>query len=536
MDSEAAPFGPLNLWHTREKDMITRIGKGRQTPERRGAELMAQRRFGLSDAVRPRPVIGYVVALAGTAALTAIFLPVRDSLTPVSEAFAYLVLVVAVAWIGGRWPGILASVLCFVAFNFFFLPPYGRFVIDRPEHVAVLFVLLGISLLISLMLGKTRERAEAAEMRENEVRALQELSGELVGRVPGKEAYEAVLQRLTSLLSVSAASLFVRDDESRSGLNEEVAVGVALGEIEPGTRSQAGGSSFERIPLSVGRHNLGMLILRGDGPPLSPGESRVLRAFCDQLALVLERDRLLRVAAKSETYRASEKLRRALLTAVSHDLRSPLSAIKASVTDLLDAGASVDDAYRHEVLASVDKEVDRLNILIANLLDMSRIETGMLRARIQSVDLEDVVAQAVEQARRRWPGVGFRASIEDRAALVMADPVFVDRVVTNLLDNAARSNVDVGADEIEVQARAHDDGSTIVRVIDHGRGVPSTVREHLFHPFYELDERSPRLGPGLGLAICKGFLVSMGGEVWVEETPGGGATFAFSLPAGAAAA
>jgi two-component system sensor histidine kinase KdpD len=487
------------------------------------------RRVALQGPPRPLAVIGYGFAVAGTVAVTAAFVPFRDSLTPVSEAFAFLTLVVGVAWIGGFGAGILASLLAFVAFNFFFIPPYGTFTIASPEHIVVLFVLLGISILISSLLAKTRERADAAESREIELRVLQELSGELVGRVPGKEAYERVLSRLMSLLSYSAASLQLTGDQAGSELNEEVSVGTPPGTLTVQTVTGQRPTP-ERIPLTVGRHRLGILLLQGDRPPLPPGESRVLRAFSDQLALVLERDRLLRVAAKAETYRSAEKLRRALLTAVSHDLRSPLSAIKASVTDLLDRDVALDPGYQHDVLETVDQEVDRLNALIANLLDMSRIEAGMLRARIQSVDALDTINHCIDRAKRRWNSVGFGVSVDERVAIVLADPVFLERVVSNLIDNAAGASTEADNDKVEVEVRARDDRSTAIRVIDHGKGVTENVREHLFHPFYELDERSSRLGPGLGLAICKGFLDAMGGEVWIEQTPGGGATFAFSLP------
>lgn len=498
--------------------------------ETRGADLLAPRRIVLQRPSRPRPLIGYGSAILGTIIVTSAFLPFRHSLTPVSEAFGFLVLVVTVAWVGGFGPGILASVLAFIAFNFFFIPPYGTFTIASPEHTVVLLVLLGISVLISSLLARTRERADAAEARETELRALQELSSELVGRVPGKEAYEGVLSRLMTLLRFSAASLQLTSEEARGELTEEVSVGTEPGTLTAHTKQTRDGARLERIPLTVGRHRLGILLLQGGRPPLSPGESRVLRAFSDQLALVLERDRLLRVAAKAETYRSAEKLRRALLTAVSHDLRSPLSAIKASITDLLDPEMPLDVGYQRDVHEAIDQEVDRLNALIANLLDMSRIEAGMLRANLQAVDVLDTINNCVDRAKRRWTDVSIGPSVDERIAIVRADPVFLERVMSNLIDNAARASAEAGRSDVEIELRAQDDQNTAIRVIDHGKGVTENVREHLFHPFYELDERSSRLGPGIGLAICKGFLDAMGGQIWIEQTPGGGATFAFSLP------
>jgi two-component system sensor histidine kinase KdpD len=356
---------------------------------------------------------GYAVATVGTLALTLGLLALRDDTTPLSKGFGFLVVVVAAAGVGGLGPGILASLLGFLTFNFFFLPPYHTFVIARAEDIVVLFVFLGLSILISALLAHAHERADAAEARAR------------------------------------------------------------------------------------------------------------------------ERDQALRAATEAEVYRRTDQLRRALLAAVSHDLRSPLAAIKASVTDLLGEDTEQDAEYARETLESIDAETDRLAALIANLLDMSRIEGGTLEARVQSVDLAEVVNACVDRLRRQWPHLNVRVGIEPAATTVRADPVFLDRVVANLLDNAAKAAARGGTDEIGLQGR-HTDGRAVVRVTDHGPGVPAAVREQLFYPFYQVDERHPRLGTGLGLAISKGFLTLMDGHIWVEDAPGpdGGATFAFSLPLG----
>jgi two-component system sensor histidine kinase KdpD len=245
------------------------------------------------------------------------------------------------------------------------------------------------------------------------------------------------------------------------------------------------------------------------------------------LALVLERDRLLRAATEAEVYRQTERLRQTLLAAVSHDLRSPLAAIKATVTDLLDDEVPRSAEDRHEALEAINAESERLNALIANLLDMSRIQAGILRARLETVDVADAVATSLSNAGRVWPMLRIRSRIEE-GDVVRADRVFLDRALTNLLDNAARASNGSGS-EVEVSSRCAD-GRVVIRVVDHGPGLPVDAREALFHPFYDLDRENPRLGKGLGLAIAKGFVVAMKGEIWVEDTPGGGATFAISIP------
>jgi two-component system sensor histidine kinase KdpD len=310
---------------------------------------------------------------------------------------------------------------------------------------------------------------------------------------------------------------------------ERVTVNAAPGDVSPYWDPRDSGPAPERLPLSVGNRALGLIVLVGAREPLRPPEGRVLRAVCDQLALVLERDLLLRTATDAEVLRQTEGVRRSMLAAVSHDLRSPLAAIKASVTDLLDPEVERTVEERDEVLRTIDEETDRLDALVANLLDMSRIEAGVLRARPEHVDLAEVVAGAVDLGARRWPAVSFMPRIDEHDATAFADPVFLDRVLSNLLDNAGR--VSASADPPQVEVRVGPAGADVaVRVVDHGSGVDPKAREMLFYPFYRLGERASQLGPGLGLAISKGFVDLMGGSLWVEDTPGGGATFVFTLP------
>lgn len=255
----------------------------------------------------------------------------------------------------------------------------------------------------------------------------------------------------------------------------------------------------------------------------------MIRAVCDQLALVLERDRLLRTATDAEIFKQTDQVRRSMLAAVSHDLRSPLAAIKASVTDLMDPDVTRTDEQRAEVLQTIDAETDRLDSLVANLLDMSRIEAGVLKARMEPVDVAEVATAEADAIGARWPDVRVATVIDQGHTVAEADPVFLVRVLSNVLDNAAKAASKAEIPDVQVRV-GRQRGGVVVRVVDHGEGLDPAAREQLFYPFYRLEERTSNLGPGLGLAIAKGFVDLMGGELWIDETPGGGATFAFSLP------
>jgi two-component system sensor histidine kinase KdpD len=476
-----------------------------------------------------RRVAGYSLAVGANVVAIAFLLPLRDDLSLHSIGFTFLIVALMSAAVGGFGPGAVASLIGFAAFNFLFIPPYGTFAIREGEDVIALFVFLGLSLTISALLARTRERAEAAEERERELLALQGLSSDLVGMGPGTETYATLLARVVTLFGFDAGGLFVQRDGGFHGLERVVAVGSGAEEVRPDWDPRSPGTPPARLPLNVGTRNLGLVVLRGDRAPLSAAESRILRSFCDQLALVLERDRLLRSATEAEVYRQGEGMRRSLLAAVSHDLRSPLAAIKASVTDLLDPAVERPPAATREVLETIDRETDRLDALIADLLDMSRIDAGLLTARVEPVDLNEFLTACASHGDRGAGGTRIDVRMRREAPIVLADRVFLDRVMANLLGNAVRASQQTDADRIDVTTTP-EDGRVTVRIIDHGPGIPSSAREQLFYPFFDLDERNPKLGQGLGLAISKGYIDLMDGQIWAEDTPGGGTTLAFALP------
>jgi two-component system sensor histidine kinase KdpD len=444
-----------------------------------------------------RPVPAYLIATLGVAAVAAVLVPWRTGLTHTLVAFALLIPVIAASWLGGAGPGVVASVASSAAFNALFLPPYGTFDLERTEYVVVFLGFLATSLLISRLVGVARDRAAAAEEREAEVRLLFDLSHILV-----TERSEG----LTAALGPAA---------------ERLGYVLARVQPEPATSEQLA------FPLRVGTLDVGSLVLVGDRPPLTPAESRVIRTFADEIALVVQAERLQEELREAEDYRRTEDVRQAMLAAASHELKSPIAAITASVTDVLGRDR-LDEAVVREVLEDVRASTSRLEQLITNLLDMSRIESGTLVARHDLVPLDEVFGAAIDGVRQRWPGVAIDLDLSPDASAVRGDPVFLDRVVTNLAENAARAVRSAGNRRIEIlSVRAGD--QVEVRVVDHGPGLAFGDQQSLFTPFYRLRAGSPRLSAGLGLAICMGFVTAMGGEIWASDTPGGGTTISFRI-------
>ena len=244
--------------------------------------------------VSGRQIAGHALAIAGTLAIVLAAPAIRDRVDPVATGFGFLVLVVACVGLGGLASGIVASVLGFLAFDYFFLPPYETFAVEKANDVIVLFVFLGLSVLISVLVGRADARARAAEARAEELRRQQELSRLLVEPQPGPRPYEGVVRVVVATFGFMDGALYVQEGER--GLVEHATSGG-----EPGSVPTAGGEGVERLPLNVGRRNLGLLVMRGVREPLSPSEHRILEAFGNQLALLLERDRVLRAAVARET-------------------------------------------------------------------------------------------------------------------------------------------------------------------------------------------------------------------------------------------
>jgi len=490
----------------------------------------------------PRGALGYAVAVAGTAVITAPLLAVRADVSRTTVVLAYLLVVTAAAAAGGLGPGITAAALGFLAFDVLFLQPYHHIIVDDPQDYLSLGVYLLVAVVVSLLVATSERRRAQAERRERETRMLFDLSTSLVAHGSLEDTFRGVVSTVRSLFDLAGCAIVLPsgdgirvaavDGNMPDDLDERF-VGVRAAQISVQVHGPAGADLEPgralTVPMRSGQHVVGALVVVAGGPGSSgfgEAERRVLATFANQAALAVEQGQQEEQRNRAVALQETDRLRTALLNSVSHDLRTPLASIKASASSLLDPEVRWSDAEQTEFLATINTEVDRLTRLVHNLLDMSRIEAGALDPRLVESSVAELVGPVVRRARaasRQRVDV----DVPEELAAVLVDPVRLDQVLTNLLDNARRY-----APASPVQVVARQVGEVVeVRVIDHGPGIPGPERERVFDQFYRLKGggRRPE-GTGMGLAICRGIVQAHGGNLRVETTPGGGASFVLTLP------
>jgi two-component system sensor histidine kinase KdpD len=488
-------------------------------------------------------VAGYVIALTGTAVVTGGLLAVRGRVTATNVALTYLLVVVAAAANGGLWPGVSAAGLGFVAFDLLFLPPYGHLKVHNQQDYVSLAVYLLIALVVSVLVDARERRRAQAERREHETRTLYELSNSLLGH----DSLQATLQRVAatvrSLFDLAGCAIVLTSDSAlgvvvaaRDGqLPEQL---PAMLETAPEGEARlreppsgdVGRTSMLVVPMRTAQRPVGAMVLVASGrQPAGFGEveRRLLTTFANQAALAVDHGQREQERAHTQALMETDRLRSALLNSVSHDLRTPLASIKAAASSLLDPDITWDQAEQREFLDTIDQESDRLSRLVHNLLDMSRIEAGALDPHLTETTLAEVIGPVVRRARTQT-SQQLLVDLPEDLPTILVDPVRLDQVLTNLVDNARRY---ADGQPITLAGRAVD-GRVELRVIDHGPGIPEAERERVFDQFYRLRRNGHRPdGTGMGLAICRGIVSAMGGQIRVQATPGGGATFVVSLPA-----
>ena len=450
---------------------------------------------------RRRQVAGVLLVLL-LPLVTAALLAAKHShsLSLDDDLLIFLVCVVGVAVVGGFWPAVLAAVTASLLLNWYFTPPVHTFTIADPQNMLALLLFITVAVSVSSVVHLAARRAIQAARSTEDAAALLALAQTVLG---GSDTPAATLGHLT---------------DTRGGRAE-------LAELVRGqwVRVAAAGTASEQAARTRVRAGADLaLIVAGQADPITP---RLLNGFAAQAAAALDRDRLRTQAAQAEALAEGNRMRTALLAAVSHDLRTPLASIKASVSTLRQTGVKLTDEDEAALLATIEQSADRLNALIGNLLDMSRLSTGSLEPFLRPASVDEVAPLA--HAEPDTP-LNVRLVVPDDLPLVRTDPGLLERVLANLFANAI-AHSPPGRPPVMVARHAGD--VVVLDVIDHGQGVADEFKVRIFEPFERLGERNTGNGVGLGLAVAKGFLLAMGGAIEAADTPGGGLTMRVTLPA-----
>lgn len=501
----------------------------------------------------------YAGALAAVAVITVFIGLVLGRTQIANVSMLYLAAVLGSATYLGRGPAILAALASFMSFNWFFVEPTHHLTVADPTELFSLLLFLLTAVVTGQLAAAQRARAQDAREREREARVLYDVV-RLTADRPLEEGLHAVAARLQHELALEGAAIETFGEEGPPGrivVGSAAAIDLmrdpkpvahqvlgagrlptATGVASPGrwvrvlppvARPRDIGDWLHSVPLAAGEQRRGALLLlrRRGSPSFSVSENRLISAAGAQLALALERAELRRQATASEVLRRADEAKRALLHAVSHDLRTPLSSIIAGATSLRQHDVAWSDEEREEFLAGIEDEARRLDRLVANLLNYSRIESGVLQATKDWHDLGALIDDVAARLRARAPRHRIVIDSSEELPPVQLDYVEIEQVLTNLIENATKYAP--AASEVTVSARK--EGNAIrVEVADRGPGVPTAAARRIFEPFERAEVDRTRSGTGLGLAVVKRFVEAHGGRVWIEPRAGGGSIFAFTLP------
>lgn len=453
----------------------------------------------------------------------------------------YLMGVVLVATRHGRGPSVLASVLSVAAFDFFFVPPYLSFAVSDVEYLLTFAVMLVVALTISGLAVRTKQQAELARRQERRTAVLYALSRELATRRGLATLTQLAVQHVREVFE-SQAAIFVADINKRLVLQrgehlyfefDPKESGVAQWVFEHGERAGLGsdtlpGASALYLPLVGSKGPIGVLAVRPTLATrfLDQEQLHLLEVLANQIALALERARLAEEAQQAHVSVETERMRNAILSSVSHDLRTPLATITGAASGLLEGQETLGSASRQELARSIYDEANRLNRLVRNLLDMTRLEAGAVQLQKDWHPIEEIVGAALTQLEGRLAGRPVSTNFLPDLPLVLLDGVLLEQVLINLIENAMKYAAPSSAIELSASVL---DRALMVEVADRGPGLPSGEEQRIFDKFYRAGP-SREGGVGLGLTICRGIVEAHGGRIWAENRSGGGAVFRFTLP------
>lgn len=464
-----------------------------------------------------------------------------QDISPTNLVMVYLLAVVIAAVYLGRGPAILASILGVLAFDYFFVPPKLTFSVSDTEYVFTFTGLFLVGLVISALTVQARQQAEAAQRREADTAVLYALSRDLAAADGLSAVIHAIRTHIEAdfgrdvIVFLPEGSNSLRPySEDPAAPSDETELSMAMWVFQHGEPAGRGTDTLPAararyIPLKTSKRVIGVLCIKppNEGQKLTPEQRRLVEAIASQAAQAIERVNLADQARQIKLLQSAEKLQNALLNSISHDLRTPLVSITGALTTLEEQGNSLDASAQRSLVETAREEADRLNRLVGNLLDMTRLEAGALKVKRDTCDVEDVIGTAVGQMDERLAGREIEIHVPRPIPLIAVDFVLIVHVIHNLLDNALKYSP--AGSPLEVQASVHAE-EVYIEVLDRGVSIPEEDLERIFDKFYRVQHPQQVTGTGLGLAICKGIVEAHGGRIWAENRPGGGTGFTIALP------
>lgn len=486
------------------------------------------------------PWSDYLVSLALVAATTLLSFLVRPYVSPINLVMVYLLAVVLAAARFGLKPAILTAALGVLAFDFFFIMPRWSFTVADTEYLFTFFGLFIVGVVISTLVAKAKERAEALRDRELQTESLYYLSRDLAAAIDLPSILAAVIKNIGESLSARLAVLLPQDEHIHIAAVSE---GLMLDEKERAVADWAfrnrrpAGNGTETLssakllylPLLTASHTFGTLgvSLQGASEYFSPHHRRLLDAFVAQISLAMERVHLARQAEQAQILEARESLERALLNSISHDLRTPLVTIIGALSSLRGDTLPFSDRKKQALLNGAWDEAERLNRFVGNLLDMTRLEAGELRINKEPCDVQDLIGSALTILDQKLAGRDVSVQLAEGLPSVSMDMVLMTQVLVNLLDNGLKYSP---PDSTLVITARIDPGYLVLEVLDRGPGVPENDLQRVFDKFYRLPVPEGVSGTGLGLSICKGIVEAHQGSIRAENRAGGGLCVTCRLP------
>jgi two-component system sensor histidine kinase KdpD len=487
-----------------------------------------------------RPWRRYLLGIALVAGATVLCALVAPYISPTNLVVIYLLSTVVAAVFLGRGPAILTSVLSVVVFDFFFVPPSLTLAVSDTEYILTFLGLLAVSLVISYLTAQVREQADAAQKREAQTAALYELGHDLTAAVGLEAVAKTIIDHIGQIYSREVA-LFLPENSDLKLYMASQDLSVAENELAVANwsfeHSQQAGRGTDTLPdasmyyqpLKTTRGVIGVLGIKpiGMNTYLSPDQKRILDAFTNQVALAIEGAQLVEQAHQTELLEVTEKLQTALLNSISHDLRTPLVSITGALSSMEEAGPALDEEVRKSLIETAREEAERLNRLVGNLLDITRLEAGAMQLHREACDVQELIGSALEQIGTPLKNRQVNVEISPKVPLVSLDFVLFSRVLVNVIDNALKYSL--LEKTIEIRARVSKQDLEI-SIADRGEGIPVDDLERIFDKFYRVQRPDNVSGTGLGLSISKGIVEAHGGSISAENRRGGGAIFTIRVP------